>query len=73
MTETTFDEVYSEVKKVSKRLDSLERAVKELMVMVMPECEISEEEWGELKSIEAEMDRGESIPLDDLKKKYGAP
>jgi len=73
MTEATFDEVYSEVKKVSKRLDSLERAVKELMVMIMPECEISEEEWNELTSIEVEMHQGESIPFDDLKKKYGVP
>jgi hypothetical protein len=72
MTQATFDDVYAEVQRVNKRLDSLERAVRELMTMILPECELSEGEWAELKAIEAEMDDGNYLTIDELKQKYGA-
>ena len=72
MTQATFDDVYAEVKKLNQRVDSLEKALRELMIRVLPEKEISDEEFEELLKIEAEMDGGECITLDELVKKYRA-
>ncbi len=72
MTQATFDDVYAEVVKVNKRLDSLEKAVRELMTMILPECELTEGEWKELKAIEAEMDGGGYFTLGEIKEKHGA-
>ena len=70
MTQATSDEIIAEVRKVNERLDSLEKTLKELMIRILPEEDISDEEWGELQEIKAEMDRGEYITLDELRKKY---
>jgi chromatin segregation and condensation protein Rec8/ScpA/Scc1 (kleisin family) len=59
MTETTFEDVYSEVKKVNRRLDSMEKTLRALMTMLLPEEEISEEEWREITAIDEEMVKGE--------------
>ena len=71
MTETTFEDVYSEVKKVNRRLDSMEKTLRALMTMLLPEEEISEEEWREITAIDEEMARGECTTLTELKKKHG--
>ena len=72
MTQATFDDVYAEVKRLNKRLDSMERTLRALVTMVLPEEELSEDEWKDIKEIEAEMKRGECITLNELTKKYGA-
>jgi hypothetical protein len=72
MTQTTFDDVYAEVKKLNKRLDSMEKTLRALMTMILPEEELTQAEWDELKEIEAEMKRGECTSLSELTKKYGA-
>src|SRR4030042_5145145 len=71
MTETTFEDVYSEVKKVNRRLDSMEKTLRALMTMLLPEEEISEEEWREITAIDEEMVRGEYTTFTELKKKHG--
>lgn len=68
MTQARFDDVIAEVKKVSQRLESIERALTSMMTMFMPLEELSPEEWKELESIEAEMMSGQSVPLEELEK-----
>jgi len=57
MTQATFDDVYAEVKKLNRRLDSMEKTLRALMTKILPEEELSEAEWEELNEIEAEMKR----------------
>jgi len=68
MTQATFDDVVAEVRKVNQRLESIERALSALVAMHMPEEELSEEEWGELDRVEAEMKGGRAVPLEELEK-----
>jgi len=53
------------------RLESIEKALEALMDMVLPEEEISEEEWKEIKEVEVEIERGKCLPLEDVRRKYG--
>lgn len=71
MSQVSLEDVYGEVKKVNMRLESIEKALEALMDMVLPEEEISGEEWKEIKEIEAEIERGECVPLEDVRRKYG--
>lgn len=68
MTQTTTDDIIAEVKKMNRRLESIERALASMMTMLMPEEELSPEEWKELESIEAEMMSGQTVPLEELEK-----
>ena len=68
MTQASFDDVIAEVRKVSQRLESIERALTSMMTMLMPEEDLSPEEWKELESIEAEMISGKTVPLEELEK-----
>jgi len=71
MSQVSLEDVYGEVKRVNRRLESIEKALEVLMDMVLPEEEISEEEWREIEEIEAEMERGECVPLEDVRRKHG--
>jgi len=71
MTQVSLKDVYTEVKRVNMRLESLERALETLMDMVLPEEEISEEEWKEIKEIEEEIEKGKCISLEEIRKKLG--
>jgi len=71
MTQVSLKDVYTEVKRVNIRLESLERALETLMDMVLPEEEISEEEWKEIKEIEEEIKKGKCISLEEVRKKHG--
>jgi len=68
MTQASFDDIIAEVKKMNRRLESIERAPTSMMTMLMPEEELSPEEWKELESIEAEMMSGQTVPLEELEK-----
>jgi len=68
MTQASFDDIIAEVKKMNRRLESIERALTSMMTMLMPEEELSPEEWKELESIEAEMMSGQTVPLEELEK-----
>jgi len=68
MPQATTDDVIAEVKKVNQRLESIERALTSMMTMLMPEEELSPEEWKELETIEAEMKSGQTVPLEELEK-----
>jgi len=68
MTQATTDDIIAEVKKMNRRLESIERAPTSMMTMLMPEEELSPEEWKELESIEAEMMSGQTVPLEELEK-----
>jgi predicted DNA-binding protein YlxM (UPF0122 family) len=70
MTQVSLKDVYTEVKRVNMRLESLERALETLMDMVLPEEEISEEEWKEIKEIEEETEKGKSVSLEEIRKKH---
>ena len=69
MSRVSLEDVYSEVKKVSMRLESIEKALEALMDVVLPEEGASEEEWKEIEEIEAEIEREECVPLEDLKRR----
>lgn len=71
MSQVSLEDVYCEVKRVNRRLESIEKALEVLMDMVLPEEEISEEEWREIEEIETEMERGECLPLEDVRRKHG--
>ena len=70
MTQVSLKDVYTEVKRVNMRLESLERTLETLMDMVLPEEEISEEEWKEIKEIEEETEKGKSVSLEEIRKKH---
>ena len=70
MTQVSLKDVYTEVKRVNMRLESLERALETLMDMMLPEEEISEEEWKEIKEIEEETEKGKSVSLEEIRKKH---
>lgn len=65
------ERVYTEVKRVNTRLESLERALETLMDMVLPEEEISEEEWKEITEIDEEIEKGKYVSLEEVRKKHG--
>ena len=71
MAQVSLDDVYTEVKKVNIRLESIEKALETFMDMVLPEEEIDEDEWNEIDEIESEIGRGEYISLEELKRKHG--
>ena len=71
MTQISLKDVYTEVKRVNMRLESLEKALETLMDMVLPEEEISEEEWKEIKEIEEEIKKGKHVSLEEVRKKHG--
>jgi len=71
MAQVSLDDVYTEVKKVNTRLQSIEKALEAFMDMVLPEEEIDEDEWKEIDEIESEIERGEYISLEVLKRKHG--
>lgn len=43
-----------------------------LVIMMLPEEEVSEEELKEIEEAEAEIERGEYVTLEELMKEYGA-
>jgi len=71
MTQVSLDDVYTEMKKVNTRLESIEKALETFMDMVLPEEEIDEDEWNEIDEIESEIERGEYISFEETKRKHG--
>lgn len=71
-TEASLDKVYEEVKRIRLELKSIEKSLDSLVESLIPEEEISPEEVKELREIESEMNRGECVTLEVVKKKYGA-
>lgn len=65
----TLEMVYKEVRNIRKMLEELaEKAV----INVLPEEEIGEEEWRELKEAEEEIRKGDYVKLEEAKKKLKA-
>jgi hypothetical protein len=71
-TEVGLDKVYEEVKRMRLELKSIEKSLDSLVESLIPEEEVSPEEVKELREIEAEMNRGECVTLEEVKRKYGA-
>ena len=71
-TEVNLDKVYDEVKRMRLELKSIEKSLESLVESLIPEEEVSPEEVKELREIEAEMNRGECVSLEEVKRKYGA-
>lgn len=72
MSEVSLEKVFAEVRKVRVRLESIERTLESLVDALLPEEEISRKEWKEIEEIEREMERGEYVSLEEVRKKYGA-
>jgi Zn-dependent M32 family carboxypeptidase len=71
-TEANLDKVYAEVKRMRLELKSIEKSLESLVESLIPEEEVSQEEVKELREIEAKMNRGECVPLEEVKRKYGS-
>lgn len=71
-TETSLNKVYTEVRRVRKKLDSIEKTLEEIKSSLIPEEEVSPEELKELKALRDEALHGECVPLEEVLKKYGA-
>ena len=71
MSQVSLEDVYAELKNVSARLESMEKTLETLVIMMLPEEEISEEELKEIEEAEAEIERGEYVTLEELMKEYG--
>ena len=62
----TLEMVYREVRNIRKMLEELaEKAI----INVLPEEEIGEEEWRELREAEEEIRKGDYVKLEEAKKK----
>ena len=62
MENVTINDLYTEIKKVSQKIDSLE-------LMLIPEVEISKEEETELKDMIEDSKKGNTTPWRKLKGK----
>ena len=71
-TEASLDKVYSEVKRVRAKLDSIEKTLESLKESMIPEEKVSPEEIKELKALRREALRGECVPLEEVLKKHEA-
>ncbi|MEM2088325.1 MAG: hypothetical protein QXU11_00050 [Thermoproteota archaeon] len=71
MSQVSLEDVYAELKNVSARLESMEKTLETLVIMMLPEEEISEEELKEIEEAEAEIERGEYVTLEELMKECG--
>ncbi len=70
-TEVSLDKVYEEMKRIRQELKLIEKSLDSLVASLIPEEEVSPEEIKELREIEAEMNRGECVTLEEVKQKYG--
>ena len=68
MSQANLDEIASEVKKVNQRLENIEKTLTTLMTMIIPEEELTQEEWNELDAIEEEMREGQRTTIEELEK-----
>jgi|YelNatPaOPRAMG01_1025707.scaffolds.fasta_scaffold30673_8 hypothetical protein len=71
MSQVSLEDIYAELKNVSSKLESVEKTLETLIIMMLPEEEISEDELKEIEEAEAEIERGEYIPLEELLKEHG--
>jgi predicted transcriptional regulator len=71
MSQVSLEDIYAELKNVSSKLESVEKTLETLIIMMLPEEEISEDELKEIEEAEAEIERGEYVPLEELLKEYG--
>jgi len=71
-TQVSLNQIYEEVKRIRLELKSIEKSLESLAESSIPEEEVSPEEVKELKEIEAEMQQGECVTLEEVKRKYGA-
>ena len=66
------NKVYSEVKRMRVKLDSIEKMLESLRESLLPEEKITPEEMTELEALKQEAMRGECVPLEEVLKKHGA-
>jgi hypothetical protein len=71
MSQVSLEDIYAELKNVSSKLESVEKTLETLIIMMLPEEEISEDELKEIEEAEAEIERGEYILLEELLKEHG--
>ncbi|MHA1713216.1 MAG: hypothetical protein ACTSW4_04120 [Candidatus Ranarchaeia archaeon] len=73
MSQISLNDVYMEVKRVNTRLESIERILEDMIEKMLPEEELTEEEWKEIDETEKEVQKGERLTIEAIKKKYGVP
>ena len=68
-TEADLGKVYAEMKRVRGELQTIEKTLEALVDSMLPTGKLSPQEKEELRQIEAEMNRGECISLEESKRK----
>jgi hypothetical protein len=69
--EVNLEKVYSEMKRVRLELKSIEHTLSDLANSMLPLEKMSSKEKKELRAIDREMARGECVPLEEVKSKFG--
>mgnify|MGYP001036735779 CR=1 FL=1 len=72
MSQLSLEKVFAEVRKVRVRLESIEKTLESLVDALLPEEELSQREWREIEEIEREMEKGECVSLEEVRRRYGA-
>jgi len=65
--DVTLSMVYSEVKKLGKKIEFLEELIEEIIVRDLPKVKLSKQEIEEIKKSIEEMRKGEYVTLEELK------
>jgi predicted transcriptional regulator len=72
MPQVSLEKVFAEVKKVRVRLEAIERTLENLVDALLPEEEISQKELKEIDEVEREIEKGEYVSLEEVRRRYGA-
>ena len=71
-TEVNLEKVDAEMKRVRLELKSTEHTLNDLADAMLPTEKMSPEEEKGLREVDEEMERGECVSLEEVKRKYGA-
>ena len=64
----TLELIYDEVRKMNEKLSLIEDVIEEVLTKGLPEVELSKEEAKEIQSTIKEMEKGEYVTLEELKR-----
>jgi hypothetical protein len=74
VTQVSLGQVYDEIKRMRLELKTIEQSLDSLAESLIPEGEaLSPTEIKELDELSKEMDQGQSVPIEEVLKKCGAP
>ena len=66
MTKVTLDVIYEELRRLNRRMDTLEELMEEIILRELPRVKLSEKEIDEIKKSVEEIRRGECAIIEEL-------